>query len=194
MPLSYHIHRQSHTLGAPVRRVPLVPFYATLRAMILLPRPAPHLPRTVATLQAAGFGGIVPLALSHPRPVSASVPSTATALIFTSLLAVRPGFPLLPAYCVGETTATAARSAGYTVVYTGTNNGHSMAQAIASGTRHHFAHLHGDHAGLDWHHQLTASGHTVTPVMAYRTRRIAALPPEILPALAASKSHTLTLL
>lgn len=163
-------------------------------AMIILPRPAPHLPRTLAAVQAAGFSNVLPLALSHPQPVPATIPQGATALIFTSIFAVRTGFPSLPAYCVGETTAAAARAAGYTVVYTGTNNGHSMAQAIASHAKQHFVHLHGDHAGMDWHLPLKQAGHTVTPVMAYHTKRVSTLPPQALATLAASKSHTLTLL
>ncbi len=157
--------------------------------MILLPRPAPHLPRTLAAFQVAGFTNITPLALSHPQPVEATVPANATALIFTSIFAVRAGFPNLPAYCVGETTAAAAKAAGYTVAYTGTDNGRTMATAIATLPPQHFIHLHGDHAGMLWHAILRQAGHTVTPVMAYHTQRIQALT-----AAETSKSHTLTLL
>lgn len=144
--------------------------------MILVPRPAPHLPRTLAALRAAGFTDLLPLELSHPEPVKATVPPTATALIFTSPLGIQKGLPRLPAYCVGEATATTARSVGYNVVLTGDNNGHTMAAAMAGHPIQHFAHLHGDHAGMTWHTILTKAGHTVTPVAAYRTHRITRLP------------------
>lgn len=162
--------------------------------MIILPRPAPHLPRTVAALHAAGFTGVLPLALSHPQPVPAAIPPAATALIFTSIFAVHnnlTGNTSLPAYCVGDTTAAAVRAAGYTVVYTGTNNGATMARALTGHSRHHFIHLHGDHAGMDWHHALRTAGHIVTPVLAYQTRRIQSLPPEVVPLLKSSNPHTL---
>ena len=169
--------------------------------MIILPRPEPHLPRTIAALQKAGFGSLHALALSHPQPIPVVVPASATALIFTSIFAVHGhinGNTQLPAYCVGETTAIAARNAGYNVVYTGSNNGATMAKAItqhqAPGTRHHFIHLHGDHAGMLWHTTLRQAGHAVTPVQTYQTRRIQNLPTENHTAFEAANPHTLTLL
>jgi hypothetical protein len=82
---------------------------------------------------------------------------------------------------------------GLTIAYTGTNNGLTMAQDIfALGlppTR--FAHLHGDHAHMEWHQLLNLAGHTVTPILTYQTRRITAIPPEILPML---HNHSTTLL
>lgn len=149
--------------------------------MILVPRPAPHLPRTLSVLQQAGLKDLYPLALSHPESIPAVIPTTASALLITSPLGVQTGLPTLPAYCVGEATASAATMAGLKVVYTGSNNGASMAQDINQQTTKptHFAHLHGDHAHMDWHTILTKEGHTVTPVPAYQTRRVPALPPEI---------------
>lgn len=156
--------------------------------MILLPRPAPHLPRTLAAFQAVGFTNILPLALSRPAPIPATIPAGIQALLITSLIGVQKGLPNLPIYCVGEATATAARKEGLNVVYTGTNNGVTMARDIFElhlpPTR--FAHLHGDHAGTDWHAILQLAGHTVLPVLTYKTQRIATLPTQVAQSLLSS--------
>lgn len=146
--------------------------------MILVPRPAPHLPRTLMVLEAAGLTNLLPLALSRPQSVPARIPATAAALLITSPLGLQKGLPSLPAYCVGPASAAAARQAGLRIAYTGSNNGTTMAQDLVGQNLPptHFAHLHGDHAGMAWHALLKLAGHDVTPVPAYKTRRITKLP------------------
>lgn len=160
--------------------------------MILVPRPAPHLPRTLEALQQAGHTNLFTLALSHPESLPVTLPAGTTALIFTSPLAPHKNFPGLPAYCVGDATAHAARSQGLHVIYPGTHNGAALADDIIHFNLppQHFAHLHGDHAHIQWHAALRQAGHTVTPVLAYQTRRIETLPVEALPRLA-GVTHTM---
>ena len=150
--------------------------------MILVPRPAPHLPHTLAELKTAGFTTLISLALTKPQSLPITLPGNTEALLLTSPLGVHPDLPkTLPAYCVGPATAVIARRQGLNVVYTGTHNGVTMARDIFElhlpQTR--FTHLHGDHAGMDWHTILELAGHMVTPVPAYKTRRIATLPNKI---------------
>lgn len=153
--------------------------------MILVPRPAPHLPRTLEALHAAGLSNLLPLPLSHPQGLPVTLPASTTALIFTSIFGIQPGLPSLPAYSVGDATAHAARSHGLLVTYPGTSNGATLAEDIVhlNLPPQHFAHLHGDHAAREWHTTLTKAGHRVTSILAYHTHRITTLPPEITTAL-----------
>lgn len=164
--------------------------------MILVPRPAPHLPRTLHVLQNAGFAILMPLALSRPQPLPVTIPAAITALLITSPLGVQKGLPNLPTYCVGEATAATARKAGLNVVYTGSNNGVTMARDIfdLKLPRTHFAHLHGDHAGMEWHTILQLAGHMVTPILAYKTQRITKLPNAMVGDLSKLNAQSLTLL
>lgn len=147
------------------------------KALILVPRPAPHLPATQEYLQARGLA-IIPLALSEPHPTHAPYPAGATALLLTSQLAVQPGLPNLPAYCVGAQTAAAARNAGLNVAYAGQGNAHHLGQGVAAQNLppQTFLHPHGSQAQLEWHSLLTAQGHRVLAVEAYRQHAIATLP------------------
>ena len=162
--------------------------------MILVPRPAPHLPRTLAALEAAGHTDIFPLALSHPESIPVTAPARVTALFFTSVFGVQPYLPQVPAYCVGQATGIAAATAGYQVAATGQTDAATFAQTLTSLPKQHFLHLHGDHADLDWHEILHKAGHSVTPIQTYATHRILTLPHNAQNALASSGSHTLTLL
>jgi hypothetical protein len=146
------------------------------KSLILVPRPAPHLLRTLAALKGLPT---LPFALSEPQSVPFTIPSHITALLLTSPLAV-PGVPAthLPAYCVGAVSAGQIKAP---LAYVGASNAVTMATAILSKNLppQHFLHPHGDHAGTTWYSLLRKAGHTITPILAYRTGRIAALPPQI---------------
>lgn len=150
------------------------------KALILVPRPAPHLPATQEYLQARGLT-IIPLALSTPQSTHIPYPANATALLLTSQLAVQPGLPNLPAYCVGEQTAHAARNAGLNVAYAGQGNAHGLGQGVAAQNLppQTFLHPHGSQANLEWHSLLTAAGHQVLAVEAYRPQPLATLPQHV---------------
>lgn len=160
--------------------------------MILIPRPAPNLPHTLEAFRAAGLTGLLPLALSNPESLPVTLPENATALIITSVQALQPGLPPLPTFAIGDATAEAARKAGLPIQLTGHADGGALASAMLShlAPNQHVVHLHGDFADMHWHHVLTNAGHTVTPVLAYRTNRVEALPEEVLSQLG-EVTHTL---
>lgn len=171
--------------------------------MILLARPAPHLPRTRQALYHLGYTDhdILSFSLAEPETLPITLPPEATALLLTSPLACPALAPLphaaaLPVYAVGPTTAEAARALGLNVVFTGTDNGFTMAQDILqqSPSPHTFAHLHGDHAGMLWHSVLTGTDHRVLPVAAYRTGHIESLPQKIATTLTSQPFPAFTLL
>ncbi len=158
--------------------------------MILLARPRPHLPRTRQALQAMGYGPaqVLSFSLAEPQPLPLTLPPSATALLLTSPLAcaaLAQAACTLPVYAVGPTTAAAARAQGLQVVFTGNNNGVTLAHNITALNLppQRILHLHGDKAGTDWHSILTTAGHTVTPLLAYRTHYITTLPEPIRQAL-----------
>lgn len=168
--------------------------------MILLARPAPHLPRTLEALHSKGYTShdILSFSLAEPETLPVTLPPEASALLLTSPLACPalahlPQAAALPVYAVGPTTAEAARALGLNVVFTGTDTGHTMAQDILAQSLppHTFAHLHGDHAGMLWHSLFTAAGHTIIPLLAYRTHHVATLPESIREALLVPRSSLL---
>ncbi len=153
--------------------------------MILISRPRPHMQRSLQALQNAGIAAedILSFVLAEPESLPITIPPETTALILTSPLAC-PSLAnhahalSLPVYAVGPTTAEAARALGCQVVLIGTDNGHTMAHDICQHDTllQTFAHLHGDHAGMDWHSILTEAGHTITPLAAYHTHHVEKLP------------------
>lgn len=163
--------------------------------MILVPRPQQHLARTREALESAQISDFYTLALSTPEPLPIAIPHGITALIFTSPFAVHPALPRLPAACVGEITASIAESQGFEVFLIGTSNAQSLAESIVSNSRQHqfFLHPHGDHATTDWHHTLRKAGHSVVPVLSYRTQPTTSLPTTTIHTLM-KKSPTHTLL
>lgn len=159
--------------------------------------------RSLQALQTAGIGpeNILSFILAEPESLPVTLPPETTALILTSPLACptladHPEALTLPVYAVGPTTAEAARALGANVVLTGTDNGHTMAHDILQHETllQHFAHLHGDHAGMEWHGVLTEAGHTVMPLAAYHTHHIATLPEHATRRMAAEGFPALTLL
>jgi uroporphyrinogen-III synthase len=176
---------------------------------ILLPRPAPLLPRAVAALVQAGIpeSSLIPLALTTPTPVPFTLPPNAQALWFTSQLAIATliqsdvtnhlphSLKSLPAHCVGPATAAAAQAAGFTVALTGPGNAAQLtAQVLARKLPPtHFFHPHGPHPTPAIWQALTAGGHTVTPGQTYALTPLTTLPPATVAQLQATPP-TLTLL
>lgn len=159
---------------------------------IFLPRPAPLLPRAVASLVQAGIpeSAIIPLALTTPTPLPFTIPQNAQALWLTSQLAIQSLtqsevtnhllFPLksLPAYCVGPATAAAAQAAGFTVTLIGPGNAAQLAAQVLAQQLPptHFVHPHGPHPTPAIWQALTGGGHTVTPLQTYTLTPCTTLP------------------
>lgn len=94
--------------------------------MILILRPEPGACATLAAALELGLPArSIPLFVVQPLAWDAPAPNEIEALLLGSANALRHGGPALaayrglPAYCVGETTAQAARQAGLQVVATG---------------------------------------------------------------------------
>lgn len=107
--------------------------------LLLLTRPQPALAGTARAARRKGFSVIAaPLQSIQPLPwqVSGALPE---ALLFTSanappLAADQPTLRALPAWCVGRSTAAAARRAGFAVAATGSSDGSAIvARAAAAG-------------------------------------------------------------
>jgi uroporphyrinogen-III synthase len=105
--------------------------------VLLILRPQPGADATAARAAAVGLkGAIAPL--FHLRPTEWESPeaSEVDAVLLTSANAARLGgkkisqLANLPCYAVGEATADAARSAGFTEVRTGTSDGAAALQMM----------------------------------------------------------------
>jgi uroporphyrinogen-III synthase len=179
--------------------------------MILVSRPAPQLPRTVAALRRAGFKQLCPLPVAEYESFTLDTfPADATALILTSAAALtalmtavrtvgpmekRPGcLRFLPAYCVGAATARAAKKAGLNVVFVGKGSCQTLAATLASQKLppQKFLHLHADNALSGWADTLTAVGHSVAGLSAYHTAYLHTLPATVVSQIKAKQpTHTL---
>ena len=108
-----------------------------MSAEVLVVRPQPGADATAARLRAVGLTPrVVPLFEVRPRPWTAPPADDFDAVLLTSANAIRHGgndltaLTALPAWCVGEATADAARAAGFTVARTGDSDGATL---LASG-------------------------------------------------------------
>ena len=160
---------------------------------ILLPRPAPLLPRAVAALVQAGIpeSSLIPLALTTSSPVPFTPPKNAQTLWLTSQLAIQSlvqsditnhlphTLKSLPAYCVGPATTAAAQAAGFTVALTGPGNAAQLAAQVLALKRAptRFFHPHGPHPTPAIWQALISGGHTVTHAQTYTLTPCTTLPP-----------------
>jgi len=134
---------------------------------ILVVRPQPGADATAARLRAMGHEAIV-----HPllatRPVPWTLPATPSAVILTSAAAVHHAGPAanalksLAAHAVGDATAAAARSAGWTNVSTGPGTIQGLLDGLAAG---HYLHL----AGADVTAVIVPPALNLTRVIVYET-------------------------
>ena len=109
---------------------------------ILVVRPEPGLSATVAAANAAGLNAIgYPLFEIEPREWDAPDPDTIDALLIGSANAIRHGGADLvkyldkPVYAVGQTTAEAAREAGFEIARVGTGGLQNVIDAVPPKTR-----------------------------------------------------------
>ncbi len=100
---------------------------------VLIVRPQPGADSTAARLEAAGLSPrIIPLFEVRPRAWARADAGEFYAILFTSANALRHGgaglaaLTALPAWCVGEATAQAARAVGFAVAVVGDADGASL--------------------------------------------------------------------
>jgi uroporphyrinogen-III synthase len=117
---------------------------------LLILRPEPGAADTAARARRLGLEPVTaPLFSIRPVPWEAPAPETVEALILTSANAARCGgetltaFSRLPCYTVGETTAEAARAAGFTDIRTGPSDGAAVIRMMAEAGAGRALHLCG---------------------------------------------------
>jgi uroporphyrinogen-III synthase len=106
---------------------------------LVVTRPEPGNSATIARAAALDLDArAMPLFAARPIDWTLPAPANYDALLLTSAQAVRlagaqlPELAALPVHAVGEATADAARAAGLTVVQTGTADGQTVLDAMAS--------------------------------------------------------------
>lgn len=109
---------------------------------VVVLRPEPGATATLARAEAAGIAAIaIPLFEVAPVAWAVSDAGDYDALLLTSANAARHGgaglvaLRELPAYCVGEATAAAAREAGLNVVGTGVSDANGLLAQVPRGLR-----------------------------------------------------------
>ncbi len=159
--------------------------------MVLVTRPIEDFPGTRDALAALGFAALAcPCQRIVPRPPQAP-PGPAQALLLTSRNAVRvlvglPGWNALPAFCVGDATAAAARVAGWTDVASADGDAQDLARLVQGRLQPRAGALllaTAEGAGHPLAAMLRAEKFRVRRRVVYAMRPLPALPPAALAAL-----------
>ncbi|MGN6155960.1 MAG: uroporphyrinogen-III synthase [Sphingomicrobium sp.] len=144
-----------------------------MRSLVIV-RPEPGATATATAARTMGLQPIViPLFEVQPVEWDAPDPTGFDALLLTSANAVRMGgagldrLRSVPAHCVGEATAAAARNAGFEIATTGKDGVDSLLDSLPQDLR--LLHL----CGLDRREPKRAN-QAITPVAVYRAEAIGA--------------------
>jgi uroporphyrinogen-III synthase len=144
-----------------------------MRRLLVL-RPEPGARATVERARQRGLEAIAaPLFEIEPVAWDVPDPTSFDGLLLTSANALRHGGPGiealrgLPVYAVGESTAEAARSAGFIIARTGASGLDDLLDSIAPGLA--LLHLCGEHR-----REPSAALHLITRVTTYRSRTLEA--------------------
>ncbi len=155
---------------------------------ILITRPQPQAAATREKLVRNGhYTDVAPMMEIRFLPLRDFQGGRWQGLIFTSANGVKAAEKLtidrgLPAYCVGDATADAAKSAGFSDVRIAGGNADRLYELIrnrpppAGATLVHFA---GRHIAGNLAERLAADGYRVERVTAYEAERVAAFPSTI---------------
>ena len=147
-----------------------------MKPRVLVTRPEPGAARTAKRLAAAGYDPVV-LPLTRIAPLAFDFPKGEfDAVILTSAQALRAtsGADLtaltdLPVFAIGETTAQAARRAGFNIVNTAGGSVESVCRLVKSSVRPgaRMLYLCGKVRRPDMEAQLQSSGFSITAVETY---------------------------
>jgi uroporphyrinogen-III synthase len=144
-----------------------------MRRLLVL-RPEPGASATIERARQRGLEAIAaPLFEIEPVAWDVPDPTSFDGLLLTSANALRHGGPgiealrRLPVYAVGESTAEAARSAGFIIARTGASGVDDLLDSIAPGLA--LLHLCGEHR-----REPSAALHLITRVTTYRSRTLEA--------------------
>jgi uroporphyrinogen-III synthase len=138
---------------------------------LLILRPEPGNAATIAKAKALGLD-VISLPLFNAEALAWSAPSADQfdALLFTSANAVRLAGPSLthyvglPAYCVGQATADAAKSLGFPIAFVGSQDGNDV---VAAAENKKLLHLCGEDRIA-----TNPSKATVNPIICYRMSEV----------------------
>jgi uroporphyrinogen-III synthase len=139
---------------------------------LVIVRPEPGASATAEAARKLGLDPVV-MPLFSIEPVGWEAPSSEkfNALLFTSANALRHGgsgleaIRYLPAHCVGEATAAAAREGGFNVASVGTGGVDALLQQLPAGLK--LLHL----CGADWREPASAT-QSIEHVPVYRAAEV----------------------
>jgi uroporphyrinogen-III synthase len=158
--------------------------------LVLLTRPPDDSRALAEALEGEGIDPLIwPLTRIVPTVTALNLPPTTGGLLFTSANGVRALAALtgrrdLPALCVGEATAEAARKAGFSDCVSAGGDARALAEmARRSGIRAFF-HPRGRDAAGDLKGWLVESGQRVTEAVLYRAEETGPPPAPVAAALA----------
>ena len=158
---------------------------------LIVVRAQPGAQATAALIAAAG-GEAVLCPLFHIVPVAAAVPECGpiSAVLFTSAHGVRAApfvSRTLPVLAVGDSTAAAARAAGFTTVQSADGDGAALARlgvSVLAGRPGTAVHFRGEDQAGDVVGALRASGIAAIECVVYRAAQVDAVAPAVLAACA----------
>lgn len=141
---------------------------------VLLTRPLEDSRKLAETLEGEGVTSLIwPLTRIVPTVTALKLPFATGGLLFTSANAVRAFAALikrrdLPALCVGEATAMAARKAGFRDCFAAGGDSSALAELARKSGIREFFHPRGRDAAGDLKSWLAETGHRVTDAVVYQ--------------------------
>ncbi|MCL5777258.1 uroporphyrinogen-III synthase [Limibaculum sp. FT325] len=166
--------------------------------VVLVTRPEAEAARVVARLAALGIAALAwPLTAIRFLPGPVAIPDGTGALLFTSANGVAAFARAsarrdLPALCVGERTAEAARQAGFTDAESADGDVRSLARLAACHGARAMLHPRGEDAAGDLAGHLARHGIAVAEAILYAAEETGAVPPPICQALESGRPCVVT--
>ncbi|MHA1529818.1 MAG: uroporphyrinogen-III synthase [Alphaproteobacteria bacterium] len=157
---------------------------------VLLTRPLEDSRALAETLEAEGIAPLIwPLTRIVPTVKTLKLPAATGGLLFTSANGVRALAALtgrrdLPALCVGQTTAEAARKAGFRDCVSANGDARALADLARQSGIGEFLHPRGRDAAGDLKGWLAESGQKVTEAILYQAEETGPPPAPVAAALA----------
>lgn len=162
---------------------------------VLVTRAEPGASATAQRVRSLGFAPVLaPLRELEPAPYDPGCADEADGLAFTSAAGVRfwTGRRDLPAFCVGDATADAARATGFVDVRSARGDAAALARLIAQETepRATILHVRAVDVAADLVGALEALDRRAQGIVVYRTREVDHLPAGALENLHAALFHS----